>query len=68
MKSITIIKENRLRIGCSQYKLASLTGMSRYRLSLLECSYCEATAEERSRLIKALSDYGRQKQKEGKDV
>ena len=36
----------RVALRCSQYKVAQLAGLSRNRLSLIECYYVEAKPEE----------------------
>ena len=53
MKTETL-RIRRVSLRSSQYTVARLAGLSRNKLSLIECGYAEATSEELNRLQAAL--------------
>lgn len=51
---ITEFKSRRLRVFCSQYRLAEASGVRRNRISLIECGYAKGTPAEIEQINKAL--------------
>ena len=51
----TTPKSVRKRLGLSQYRLAQLSRVSRFKISLVECGYTELTAAESERIERALT-------------
>ncbi len=52
---VEALRERRIKLRCSQYMVAKIAGVSRNRLSLVECGYIEAGTEELRKLHFALS-------------
>lgn len=48
------IVEARKKKNVSQYKLAAMTGISRFRISMFECGYKEPSKEELSKMKEVL--------------
>lgn len=53
-KKFEVLRARRNRLRCSQYLIAKLAGLSRNRISLIECGYVEATTEELRKIHIAL--------------
>ena len=51
---VDTIRKRRVGLRSSQYTVARLAGLSRNKLSLIECGYAEATSEELKRLQAAI--------------
>lgn len=50
MKTANQIRAKRAEVRCSQLSLARLSGLTRYRVSLFECGYCNPTPSEAAAL------------------
>ncbi|MBC7456797.1 MAG: helix-turn-helix transcriptional regulator [Bdellovibrionaceae bacterium] len=50
------LRVRRTKLRCSQYAVAKIAGISRNRLSLIECNYVTATGEELEKLQIALNE------------
>ena len=49
------LRARRIKLRCSQYIVAKMAGMTRNRLSLIECNYVKASSEEKDNLQSALN-------------
>ncbi len=52
---IETLRSRRVKLRSSQYMIARLAGISRNRLSLIECSYVRATDEEVKKIKNVLN-------------
>lgn len=53
--TIDRLREKRLKLRCSQSLVERVSGVSRTRISAIECHYAEPTADELKRIDSALA-------------
>lgn len=57
------LKEIRLKHGLSQYKLALLTGLSRNKITMVECGYTQLSFKENEKVLKKLAEFAQGRKK-----